>query len=1056
MEFSGNFIIPTFGTGYALSSGDSRYPGLWKNLVGYWSPGLGKQGSTLYDVSGRKRNGTVSGVDPATQIVGGKFGYALSLDGTGDDVNFGTIDEFNGTYTALDMTWSFWCSLNTGQTGNRALLTYDANNNYSVTDDVLIYQNTGGTGYLNGWGQNSGWNLGIDLRLGRWAHYCITMRGTNVYFYLDGVLRHTQSITRNHNNFTSSYVFAFGKPGNMSRPICLLGDIGIWTRSFGGEEVRLLTRGASPLVPHSNINTCTWYDGTLDINETVVAEDTLLQDITAEITEGLSFSETNSEVEGLANDYSHNETEYVYVSDSTNIDVAINVIESVTASYTAVETIPVSFHNGLKVISYNPLLLISTQDPIRVIEVDISIPASPAFYQYFFSESGATDIWINETENYLYISCANGKLIKAQLDDLNTYSVLDVNDTDELMQVEGNEDNWISFASTNNSTAELYKIDNRTVEELSTRVDYLSNMIVPFDTYLTFIEGETISTRFDYLGSVESSINTKFYWLSDAPENTSPMPRTSVRVYLDNVELHANDIDLNSIVIRHSVGTDSTASFNLARRHDALNIDGAGNSRTITSKNQIRIEIDGNIEFDGKIGELDCRYDVSTELVSVTAYMTQPTTVKNDVTLPLPGLTERRNLYHIILQNPRMINPYLDENDTNPRYYNGVQVDLGEIREQQLEMTRLFGPLTPFSRVREFLDDVTFSTGAEKEAAFVNAVLSGEWRPKAGYTYFWHVTVDNYNIFSDAAEFNYRGLFTIDEEQSILNGETISRIKIEQPTIYNDLYIGTSPSQLNGPWSLYSIRYYAQKIKQESVTDVLSDYEPQEIPESGIIPVGYIERGGMAHKAYTLGSAPYKTITAKNGKYITKYRWQDNSDGLYLIRDAGYDYIDYAKEIARIEYEKLKTIGGTLFPLTSCDMNLTFDAYYFYNLNLLTRINISNTTVANIYNNSNGFPVSIKTIEINCSNMQVTLRTDNQLSQEELDELDEEKPDENDVLYRGRTLDELNYRPGYYEVGATGEYNFIGSTGYLGPMDAHSVRQSRKYIITTDGPRWAI
>ena len=50
---------PSYQRGYARSAEESRYPGLWKGLVGLWIPGLGPTGSTLRDVSGYGNHGTI-------------------------------------------------------------------------------------------------------------------------------------------------------------------------------------------------------------------------------------------------------------------------------------------------------------------------------------------------------------------------------------------------------------------------------------------------------------------------------------------------------------------------------------------------------------------------------------------------------------------------------------------------------------------------------------------------------------------------------------------------------------------------------------------------------------------------------------------------------------------------------------------------------------------------------------------------------------------------------------------------------------------------------------
>lgn len=144
---------------------------------------------------------------------------------------------------------------------------------------------------------------------------------------------------------------------------------------------------------------------------------------------------------------------------------------------------------------------------------------------------------------------------------------------------------------------------------------------------------------------------------------------------------------------------------------------------------------------------------------------------------------------------------------------------------------------------------------------------------------------------------------------------------------------------------------------------------------------------------YQIGTAPFKKLRVRNGSKITKSRWVDKSDGLYREKDAGYDFIGYAKTVAQLEYEKLQNINGAILPITSCDIELMIDGYYYYGLKLLTRVNIDNTTTPGIYKNNNGFPVAVKAIEIDSRSMRVSLKCDNQKSDQELQEIDDQFPD---------------------------------------------------------------
>jgi len=223
--------------------------------------------------------------------------------------------------------------------------------------------------------------------------------------------------------------------------------------------------------------------------------------------------------------------------------------------------------------------------------------------------------------------------------------------------------------------------------------------------------------------------------------------------------------------------------------------------------------------------------------------------------------------------------------------------------------------------------------------AWVSDLEEGTFKFKPNYSYFWTVDVNLYNIWAGGGD-----------------------------KVFYNKYIGTSLAPISA--DLYEI--------------VGASYKHQRILDDTVMGMGY----------YTLGEAPFKNITVKNGKQLRFGRWADKEGGLYLEYDKAYDYESYDKQIAALEYGKLKNINGDISPISSANLDLTIDGYLYYALKLLTRINIANTTTTNIYKNSNGFPVSIKQISIDSSTMKVNLVCDNQKSEYELDLIDGTYPDE--------------------------------------------------------------
>ena len=102
----------------------------------------------------------------------------------------------------------------------------------------------------------------------------------------------------------------------------------------------------------------------------------------------------------------------------------------------------------------------------------------------------------------------------------------------------------------------------------------------------------------------------------------------------------------------------------------------------------------------------------------------------------------------------------------------------------------------------------------------------------------------------------------------------------------------------------------------------------------------------------------------------------------------------------------LKNINGDILPDTTCSLEMTIDSYYFNNIKLLNRINIDNTTQVGIFKDNRGFPVSIKSININSGSMKLNIQADNRLSEIEQEQIEGEFPDENDpqYIFEGKVL----------------------------------------------------
>lgn len=190
--------LPSFAevSAVAASRGqDSAAPDQWRGLVGMWRPSAGIQGDRLIDWSGNANHGSLQNMDPATDWVSGRHGWALDFDGGNDyvDAGPGPFDIIEGTSKA---TLMLWC---------RRAVTSDYVNignrepGASVTDGLIINGWSDGKFYLtvsNGSPQFGSFTSNDT----NWHHVVLRFDGTEstndarLKGYLDGI---QQTLTYN-------------------------------------------------------------------------------------------------------------------------------------------------------------------------------------------------------------------------------------------------------------------------------------------------------------------------------------------------------------------------------------------------------------------------------------------------------------------------------------------------------------------------------------------------------------------------------------------------------------------------------------------------------------------------------------------------------------------------------------------------------------------------------------------------------------------------------------------------------------------------------------------
>jgi len=606
-------------------------------------------------------------------------------------------------------------------------------------------------------------------------------------------------------------------------------------------------------------------------------------------------------------------------------------------------TFPVIGANINKIInSGNYLLAVTNTSPAKLIKIDISTPTAPVYTGTTISAiNTAKDICLDTTGNYVYVSGASGLISKIQISDISSKVTIDLSDTDDVYQIENNSNKGITYAGTDSTTGEIYTLDDRSNFEIDTDFKAVSQETFEIDSDFNIVDAFELDSEFTALAYDYFYVNSDFKCLTKETvaitsiDDIVPIDLSDFVVKIDGVTLGNTDLVMESIEITHSEGTESQATFTLTRKHDDLNHTLEGASSTITSQNTVLITIDGVTVFNGKIAELNCIYSDSQEQVEVTAYQDEPTAKVQTITLSLPSVGARLSLYDVLLSNPRIYNPYI-----NPSNEDNPK----KYKGIKVDLgTQIDQHVTSF-----FISDNglynPLNRSASRPGNIAQRIHEGTWNSVPQYTYFWSPTVQKMG--------------------EIDLGSTISK---------HFWFIGTSLAPVTEDlWMLLNASHWRQRKWNDTETEL-----------------GY----------YYVGDAPYKEISCRNGvKNVTPYLY-DRGDGLYKKTDESYNYVDYAKTVADLEYELLKNINGTVLPDTSCDLTMTIDCYLYYKIGLLTRINIDNTTSANTFNGNNGFPVSAKSITITSADRKVTINADNSKSQEELEIINSQFPDDTDDEY---------------------------------------------------------
>lgn len=763
-----------------------------------------------------------------------------------------------------------------------------------------------------------------------WHHYILTWNSTEVAFYVDGVKQSSPG-TGTELSADASLGFAIGSRSDAGATQCWDGLI---------DDVRFYDHVLSTFERNFIYNSG---NGTED-----EVYDTL------SVSEGLSLNDE--------------------ISSFTNPET-LEILEDMSLRDEIITQLPwITTYYATKILSYNPLIYVTDTNPATIVVVDITVPESPVNTVYTLTGvSNANSVSYNSTNGYVYAVTDNGKVVKIDTTNFASQTIINTLDTDDLMLSAVVSPELKLFAGTDDVSGEVILIDEAEFQNINLDIRFLQEWKRNLNLKINTILAKAVNTDIRYIAEQTAKIglDIRFLKYDYSVASQYPLSYLDWKVYINDVQMDTiNDIDMKSITINHNIENKSTATFILHRQHDKLDFTNTGVASQITNQNEVKIYINNILEFDGKISNYNC--SLEGEQVSITALMDTPTDDRSTVNIPLPSVNETLNLYHCLNDNISIENPYQDTRaviigDDGKYWAAGIWVykisdalvfasDSAAEAYINATTTSIFTNKNPSVASREssvqYYKGVKVNLGTsikekiKRYTAFTDvadAILDGTFNQQQNWDYFWKVSLRDFTA----------GI--------------VEKPGFGESSFTDARYIGTSISPITSDTYILDSAFYSyQRIYDDIETEL-----------------GY----------YYIGSAPFLEVSCANGKKTVAERWEDRSDGLYRVINDSYNYVDYCKAFAANEYSKLLNINGDVLPITQANLTLTLNGYYYYGIKLLKRINLVNTTTANIYKNLNGFPVAVKSISISSNDMKVILNCDNQKVQIELDEIDETLPD---------------------------------------------------------------
>ena len=179
---------------YASRAGEARYPQLWQGRVFGVCPSVqGPAGLNAYDLSGRGRHTTLSGMDAPTDWVRSTGQFALDMDGVNDQI----VIPSPAGIPANAMSFATWLrttqdsafmlfSVTAPATGKFGTIWLGNAVTGTLSNEIVTVETSMGASTIRGYT-----NASRTFFDGSWRHVAVVFNGTATVIYVDGIRRTT-------------------------------------------------------------------------------------------------------------------------------------------------------------------------------------------------------------------------------------------------------------------------------------------------------------------------------------------------------------------------------------------------------------------------------------------------------------------------------------------------------------------------------------------------------------------------------------------------------------------------------------------------------------------------------------------------------------------------------------------------------------------------------------------------------------------------------------------------------------------------------------------------